>query len=678
MKPTCAYNGKEALEKMSHVSYDIVIEFSWEAGEYSSLFELFCYKKAGKVTEMFNGQECLATYETSDVTGWLLVKITPLKSIAHSTRAITLIVVLVVIGTVAVEIVAAIALYHYLNQPIQQLVLAMRKFRKGKLSQRIRMKRKDEFGQLGSGFNDMATQIENLINSICEEQQKKKEIEMRFLQSQISPHFLYNTLNSIKSLARMNRTDDVCKMTTSLISLLRLISNGHEYISLEQEIQYVQSYISLMEFRQDRKIRLKLKLENEVLNCGILMFTLQPIVENCILHGFSQERRQDCTIMISAAKISEDAIEIVVEDNGIGFDASNNCITVPEWEIGTGNSVGEIYASHMEHVKKSYHLEPWETRKDVPEWAREISMVASIHCQHWTGYIFNSYKQVLENIRKLCEKIEPRRILAYLPGWEGRYYWKYGNYCPDERMGGEEGFRRLCQGARDLGVHLMPMFGINIVGSHYDNYEEWGRTSEFRSPSGNEYGGSVDWDGSRHYDHGSNRNLNPAAPKWQNRLFTQVTSLMDLYGFDAAFFDIAAVWMNDPNYYVYDGIRILTARLKAHNPQMLIAGEGWYDGLAACIPLLQCGHTDGVLHWHDDAYTPMLDTFTRNFGHLCQGDPSRFSTGVHEQGINPQWRVPVRRGIIPTLTIVDGTLEKAPDKVDQIIADSKEYCRRYL
>ena len=143
---------------------------------------------------------------------------------------------------------------------------------------------------------------------------------------------------------------------------------------------------------------------------------------------------------------------------------------------------------------------------------------------------------MLENLKKICEQVEGRRVLAYLPGWEGRYYWKYGNYSPDERMGGKEGFLKLCQGAKELGVHVMPMFGINIVGTHFDNYEEWGLPSEFRGPGGNQYGGSVDWDGSRHYDHASNRNLNPAAPRWQNRLYSQVTGLMDEYGFDAAFF----------------------------------------------------------------------------------------------------------------------------------------------
>ena len=199
-----------------------------------------------------------------------------------------------------------------------------------------------------------------------------------------------------------------------------------------------------------------------------------------------------------------------------------------------------------------------------------------------------------------------------------------------------------------------------------------------RTASGNINRASVDWDGSRHFDHSSNRNLNPGAPKWQNRLVSQITTLADEYGFDGAFLDIAAVWMNDPNHNVYEGVRQLTSRLKENRPDFLLAGEGWYDGLMACIPLLQCGHTDGKMHWHDEAYAPMLNTFARDFGHLCLGDPSRFSTGVHEQGTNPEWRAPLRKGVIPTLTIVDGTLENAPDRVDEIIRDAKNYAEKFL
>lgn len=367
--------------------------------------------------------------------------------------------------------------------------------------------------------------------------------------------------------------------------------------------------------------------------------------------------------------------ELIFEENA---PCMSNSLTVPTWEIGYAPNVKSVYDAHRQHVESAYGLTKWEERRDVPDWARNISLIASIHGQHWTGHIFRDYDAILNDLKRLSQKIDPSRILAYLPGWEGRYYWKYGNYGPDERMGGAAGLHRLADGARQLGVHLMPMYGINIAGIHHPGFMDWGDVSEARSPSGNIRRGSVDWDGSRHYDHGSGRTMNPGAPKWQNRLARQITCLSKEYGFDAAFLDIAAFWENDPNHSVYQGVCDLTSRLHENLDDFLIAGEGWYDALSAVIPLLQSGHTDGFLHWHDDADAPFFDTYARQFPHLCLGDPYRFSTGVHEQGTNPQWRAPLRKGIIPTLTIVDGTLDNAGDRVDQILSDANQYAEKYL
>jgi hypothetical protein len=368
-------------------------------------------------------------------------------------------------------------------------------------------------------------------------------------------------------------------------------------------------------------------------------------------------------------------VELIYEEDATQMMDS---VSVPEWEIGSCNTIDEIYKLQMEHIEKAYGLEKWEDRKDVPGWAREISLVAAIHCQHWTGYVFNDYMKVLDSMKWLAEKIDPKRVLAYLPGWEGRYYWKYGNYCPDDRMGGEKGFEKLIQGARDLGVRTMPMFGINIANKGLENFEEWGAPSEFRSASGNRHETSVDWDASRHYDHGSNVCLNPAAPRWQNRLVSQITNLIDRYGFDAVFLDIAAVWVNDPNHYVYDGVVKLVERIREGRPNILVSGEAWYDGLSAATPLIQSGHSDGVIHWYDEVYPDIFDKYCRAFAHLCLGDPGRGSTGVHELGFNPIKRTPVRKGIIPTVTIVENTLQKAPDAVNEIIKDAIQYAELFL
>lgn len=368
-------------------------------------------------------------------------------------------------------------------------------------------------------------------------------------------------------------------------------------------------------------------------------------------------------------------IELIFEE--LAANQSTTLFAAP-WEIATHERFDDIAAQHQKHVEQVYGLAPWEQREDVPAWAKQISLVAAIHCQHWSGYVFNSYADVLSKLQCLSERIDPARILAYLPGWEGRYYWQYGDYRPDARLGGKEGFATLMQEAKRLGVRVMPMFGLNYANRGLPNFEQWGGPAEFRTAGGYGSGASVDWDGGRHFDHGWGALLNPAAPTWQNRLVGQIRSLIEQYKFDGVFLDISAAWWNDPHYNVHEGTSQLIARLREGHPNLLVAGEGWYDGVGVSTPLMQSGHTDGRLHWHDEPYAPAFDTYHRCFAHLCVGDPSRGSSGVHEQGTNPFVRVPLRRGLIPTLTIVEHSLEDAADAAEAVLADARAYAEHFL
>jgi hypothetical protein len=154
--------------------------------------------------------------------------------------------------------------------------------------------------------------------------------------------------------------------------------------------------------------------------------------------------------------------------------------------------------------------------------------------------------------------------------------------------------------------------------------------------------------------------------------------LIRTYNFDGVFLDISAVWLNDPRYHTYTGVLDVARRIREEHPNVLLGGEGWYDAVGLATPLMQSGHTDGVLHWHDEPYPAFFDTYHRSFGHLCLGDPGRGSTGVHELGYNPLTRTPVRKGIIPTLTIVEDTLQHAPDAVQRILADARQYAATFL
>jgi hypothetical protein len=366
-------------------------------------------------------------------------------------------------------------------------------------------------------------------------------------------------------------------------------------------------------------------------------------------------------------------MELIFEDDAIRMGSR---VTLPTWEVGTATDVETIYAEQLAHIERTYELPTWEKRPDVPEWARHISLIAAIHCQHYSGYIFNDYAKVLEHIRMIAGHIDPKHVLVYLPGWEGRYYWQYGDYRPDPRMGGEAGFEKLVSEAMALGVHIMPMFGLNVVNKGLEDYATWGGPAAFLSSGGRGEGGTVDWDSARHYDHGWGSLLNPGIPSWQNRLVEQIRGLAERYLFDGVFLDISAAWWNDPRAHVYSGTVDLIRRIKEGNPHMLIGGEGWFDALSAVTPLVQSGHTEGVLHWHDVPFPPLFDAHARSFAHLCLGDPGRGSTGVHELGTNPITRSPIRKGIIPTVTVVEDTMMH--EGVLQIIQDAKHYAEVHL
>jgi hypothetical protein len=348
-----------------------------------------------------------------------------------------------------------------------------------------------------------------------------------------------------------------------------------------------------------------------------------------------------------------------------------NSVTTPPWQVGRCADPAAVAEEQLAHVERAFGLQPWEQRPDVPDWARQIALVAAIHGMHWTGYVFNTYAQMLQTLEWLAQRIEGRRVLAFLPGWEGRYYWQYGDYRPEPRLGGARGFHALVEGARRLGVKLMPMFGANCANSGLKGFEQWGVPSYMHSPGGDVFqGNKPDWDTSRANDPGWQAWLNPGAPAWRDHLVDQISRLVGEYELPAIFLDTQHVWLNDSRYPVYEGLLALRDALKERFPDLLIAGEGWYDALGAITPVSQTG---GPVQWPE-----IFGRYNRTFGHLSWGDPNRASSGVHEAGTTGFFRAPDGRYWWPTVTIVDGTLERAGDAVEEVVRQAAEYARCYL
>lgn len=269
----------------------------------------------------------MVSFAESVINEWHYLYFNPLTNINESIQEITWLVLLVMAVTAVLSIVAALVFYYYINSPIGQLSTAMAHMERGSLDIRVDLRRKDELGKLGEGFNQMSEKIRELILDIEREQDEKRRAEIRFLQAQITPHFLYNTLNSIKSLARLNRTEDAAQMTTSLISLLRCVNNGEELITLMQEVEYVKNYASVMSFRKNHHFQIEEELEEETWDLKIPKFSLQPFVENSIIHGFSRsapafddgEQKNESFIIRIHTWLEKGHLYIRIEDNGKGF-----------------------------------------------------------------------------------------------------------------------------------------------------------------------------------------------------------------------------------------------------------------------------------------------------------------------------------------------------------------------
>ena len=224
----------------------------------------------------------------------------------------------------------------------------------------------NELGDIGRGINAMAGDIEKLMEKRILDEQEKKDLEYRVLQSQINPHFLYNTLNSIKWMATIQGATGIADMTTSLSRLLRSISKGTKLqIPISEELSLVQDYFNIQKYRYGGTITMEIKcLDESLLSCTIIKFTLQPIVENAIFHGIEPKGSGSITITVHESPENPEDIEIMVHDTGVGISPEkietlleSNEEATPEFfkEIGISNvhkrlryEYGKNYGIHIE------------------------------------------------------------------------------------------------------------------------------------------------------------------------------------------------------------------------------------------------------------------------------------------------------------------------------------------
>lgn len=231
------------------------------------------------------------------------------------------ILLVIFLSTLIIGIFLTIALNRSVTQPLKQIQSRVASVAQEDFKRDPSIEWDNELGDLGRNINRMAEDIQALLEQKIEFEKQKKDYEYQVLQSQINPHFLYNTLNSIKWMATIQKVPGIAEMTTALAHLLKNIAKGTTtVVSLRAELELLNDYYVIQKYRYGGAICLNYEIEDpELLDIKILRFTLQPIVENSIFHGI-EPKGQNGHIKIHIYRFSSDQIKIDITDDGIGMD----------------------------------------------------------------------------------------------------------------------------------------------------------------------------------------------------------------------------------------------------------------------------------------------------------------------------------------------------------------------
>lgn len=264
--------------------------------------------------------EKIYTLSHSETTGWTIVGCVNMAELLKDSREANNIYVMTAIVLVAIAMILSSFIARSITLPIQKLRDSMKKVQEGDFKAAdVVIPSQNEIGSLTTSFNAMTHRIEELMEENVKEQEQKRKIELKALQSQINPHFLYNTLDSIIWMAEGKKYEDVVLMTASLARLLRQsISNEDETVLIGQEIQYVKSYLTIQKMRYKDKLEFEINVDPFINSVHIVKLVLQPIVENAIYHGLKYKESKGLLTVTGYQKNQNAVIEIT--DDGVGMD----------------------------------------------------------------------------------------------------------------------------------------------------------------------------------------------------------------------------------------------------------------------------------------------------------------------------------------------------------------------
>ena len=266
-----------------------------------------------------DGQTMLATSVKSDSSNWRIISLIPQSELFSEITKMQKRYTNILICIMALSMFLLFFVSNQIVEPIKRLISIMKIAESGDFNTHIQVNQSDEVGMLSLSYNSLIDKINELIHEVYLQKIASSEIELQMLQSQINPHFLYNTLESISMMATINDDDITAEMTTNLGSILRYsISNINQLVTLGDEIIQLKKYIALQECRFRSQYSITIDIDEKYHSITMPKLILQPVVENAIYHGMSTIRSNG-KINITAKKNNNNTLLLIVSDNGLGM-----------------------------------------------------------------------------------------------------------------------------------------------------------------------------------------------------------------------------------------------------------------------------------------------------------------------------------------------------------------------
>ncbi len=273
---------------------------------------------SGMAVKSLKGEESLIIYNDLNISGWRLVSTIPMNALVQKWNTTGVIILVTGSGLLILLFCISVLFAHNITKPVKNLIDRMKLVGEGDYSLSIPSDAKDEIGQLDRNFHYMIVRIKSLINMEYKAKLAEREAELKALQAQINPHFLYNTLEIISTIAILEKVPAIDEIAQSLARMFRYsIKTQKNTVPLEKEIEHLKDYLKIYSYRFDSDLIVSYDISENCLQCCILKLVLQPLVENAIIHGLNRSSKKGL-INISAA-LENSTLIICVSDNGKGM-----------------------------------------------------------------------------------------------------------------------------------------------------------------------------------------------------------------------------------------------------------------------------------------------------------------------------------------------------------------------